>query len=68
MGGKKPGHVSPAKGARMLGIHQNTAYAWARDSAEGRSSRLREVQRHPLTGYLHIPLSEINRIKDGEGS
>ena len=63
---RKPGFVSPAKAARLLGVHQHTAYAWARRSAEGAPSRLRDVQRHPITGYLHIPMSEIKRLKDGE--
>jgi ureidoglycolate hydrolase len=59
------GFVSPARAARMLGVHQKTAYSWARASALGRPSRLKNVERHPLTGYLHIPVDEIRRLKNG---
>lgn len=61
------GFVSPARAARMLGVHQKTAYGWARSAAVGDPSRLHGVERHPITGYLHIPVSEIRRLKkDGD--
>ncbi len=60
------GFVSPARAARMLGVHQKTTYAWARRAAEGEPSRLRGVERHPITGYLHIPVSEIRRLKKND--
>jgi len=47
----------------MLGVHRNTVYGWARDAAAGEGSRLRDVERHPITGYLAIPIEEIERVK-----
>jgi len=63
---RRPGFVSPARAARMLGVHQDTAYKWARRAAEGGPSRLRNVERHPITGYLHIPIGEIQRLQHGD--
>jgi transposase len=63
---RRKGFVSPARAAKMLGVHQDTAYKWARRAAEGGPSRLRNVERHPITGYLHIPITEVNRLKNGE--
>lgn len=56
--------VSPARAAKMLGVHRNTVYSWAKDSVDGVSSRFRHVDRNPLTGYLEIPIEEVERAKE----
>lgn len=61
----KRGFVSPARAASMLGVHRNTTYAWALRAVAGEPSKLQVVERHPITGYLAIPLSEIRRLKNG---
>ena len=60
---KRRGFVSPARAARMLGIHRNTAYKWAKDAAEGEASKFAEVKRHPVTGYLAISIASIDKLK-----
>lgn len=62
---KRRGFVSPARAAGMLGVHRNTVYGWARDSAAGNASRLSGVERHAVTGYLSIPLEEVKKLKGG---
>lgn len=61
---RRRGFVSPARAAKILGLHRNTTYAWARDAAAGDDSRFSDVERHPITGYLEIPIEEVERIKD----
>jgi len=51
----------------MLDIHRNTAYEWAKKSAAGEDSRFKDVERHPITGYLSIPISEVDRVKGSDG-
>lgn len=63
---KKRGFVSPARAAKMLGVHRNTVYGWAADAVAGESSKFRAVEKHPLTGYLAIPVEEVKRVKNGE--
>ena len=64
--GKRRGFVSPARAAGMLGVHRNTVYGWARASAAGDTSRLEGVERHAVTGYLSIPLQEVEKLKGGD--
>lgn len=66
----RSGYYSPKKAADVLGVHHNTVRSWAHASIDGRESRLQNVERHPLTGYLYIPGSEVDRLKkdpDGDG-
>ena len=58
------GSMSPARAAQVLGVHRNTVYGWARDAAAGEQSKIKEVERHPVTRYLKIPKAEVERIKN----
>ena len=60
----KRGKISPARAARILGVHRNTVYNWAREAARGESTRLKDVERHPVTGYILVSRAEIQNIKD----
>ena len=64
---RRRGFVSPARAGKMLDIHRNTAYEWAKKSAAGEDSRFKDVERHPITGYLSIPISEVDRVKGSDG-
>ena len=64
---RRRGYVSPARAARMLGVHRNTTYAWALDAVRGEESKFKAVERHPLTGYLAIPVDEVKKLKRGGG-
>ena len=61
---RRRGFVSPARAAKMLGIHRNTAYGWALSAIAGETSKFRAVERHELTGYLAIPIGEVKRLKE----
>lgn len=65
--GRFKGHISPAKAARMLGVHRNTVYTWARKAVKGEESKLSDVKRHTVTGYLSIPLEEVHRLRSEAG-
>ena len=56
------GFMSPARAARILGVHRNTVYGWAIAAVEGEDSRLSEVERHPVTGRLEIATEDIKGI------
>ena len=60
-------YMSPARAAKVLGIHRNTAYGWARDAIDGERSKFKAVEQHPVTGYIAIPAAEVERIKESEG-
>lgn len=62
--------VSPAKAARLLGLHYNTVYSYCRRAVEGRPSKLVNVSQNPVSRYYEIDLNEVNqlRAKRGGGS
>lgn len=60
---RRRGFVSPARAAEMLDVHRNTVYGWAMNAVAGEESKLKAVERHPVTGYLSIPVAEVKRIK-----
>jgi hypothetical protein len=64
---KRQGYVSPARAANILGVHRNTVYGWAMDAIAGETSKFKAVERHPLTGYLEIPLAEVESVKKQGG-
>jgi hypothetical protein len=48
----------------MLGVHSNTVYDWCQKAIEGRPTKLRDVQQHPVTGYYAIDLEEVKSLKE----
>lgn len=54
--------ISPAKAARMLGVHYNTVLSWCRAAIDGEPSPLADVQQH-VTGYYWIAVSEIRALR-----
>lgn len=57
------GTISPAKAAKLLGLHYNTVRADCQRSIAGDPrARLRGVTR-ALNGYFRIPLAEVHRLK-----
>ena len=58
------GTISPARAAKILGVHRNTVYEWARRAVDGDPSYLENVSAHPVTGYLSISLEEVLALKD----
>jgi len=54
---------SPRRAAEVLHVHRNTIYSWCMRAVNGEPSRLRHVDRHPITGYLSIPETEIARLQ-----
>lgn len=61
----RSGYMSPKRAADVLGVHHNTVRGWAHDHLAGRDSIVQRAERHPLTGYIHIPNSEVDRLKKG---
>lgn len=55
--------VSPAKAARLLGVHYNTVYSWCRGCVEGSPTRLKQVTQNPLNGRYNVDLGEIRKLK-----
>jgi len=64
---RRKGKCSPSKAARILGVHTNTIYNWCRAVEGGQPTRIKKVERHPVTGYLYLDLDEIRGIKGGGG-
>ncbi len=60
---RRRGTVSPARAAKILGVHRNTVYEWARRAAAGEPSYFEDVTAHPITGYLSISLDEVLALK-----
>jgi hypothetical protein len=44
-------------------VHRNTVYGWALRAVEGRPSRLTNVSRHPITGWISIAREDVQRIQ-----
>jgi hypothetical protein len=61
---RESGKVSPAKAARLLGLHYNTVYAYCRAAVSGRPSRLVNVSQNPVSGYYQIDLHEVNSLRN----
>lgn len=59
----KADRLSPPRVARELGVHRNTVRAWARAALEGRPSKLIDVERNKLTGYITIGRRDVLRLK-----
>jgi len=61
---RRKGKISPSKAARLLDVHQNTVYDWCHKAMRGEPTRLHSVEQHPVTGYYHIDLAEVKRLKE----
>ena len=61
---RKSGMVSPAKVARLLDVHINTVYLWCRKAVAGEPTKLKNVERHAVTGYYWIDLKEVEALKE----
>lgn len=58
--------VSPAKAAKLLGLHYNTVIKECQRSVAGDPrARLQGVTKH-LNGYFKIPTDEVQRLKDSQ--
>lgn len=60
---RERGKVSPAKAARLLGVHYNTVIAHCRNAVAGRPSKLKNVSKNPLSGYYAVDLTEVNNLR-----
>jgi transposase-like protein len=62
---RKPGYVSPAKAARMVGVCEATIRNWIRNYESGRRDRLTIVEINPVTRWALVSIEDINKIKSG---
>jgi transposase len=57
------GRVSPAKAARILGVHVSTVRRWCRASEAGISDKLPNTMRHD-NGYFFIDFKDLRNLSD----
>ena len=57
------GYISPAKAARLLGVHYCTVYRYCCDAVAGRPSKLQHVKQNRLTRYYSISLAEVLELR-----
>lgn len=56
-----PGYLTPNQFARRVGVHPNTAFAWAKRSANEEPSPLHGVVQTP-SRRLFVPKTEVERL------
>jgi hypothetical protein len=62
---RKMGKVSPSKAAKLLGVHVHTVQDYCRKAVSGEPSKLKNVERNPVTGYYWVDIEEVNTLKKG---
>ena len=60
---RRPGKISPTKVAGILGVHINTVHTWCKKAVTGEKSKLKNVERNPVTGYYWVDLEEVKELK-----
>jgi len=60
---RREGEITPARAAKLLGVHRDTIYRWVIAALDNRRGRLdRDDVRKDVTGYIWVMKSKVDTI------